>query len=104
MINKPAIPVQPQLSRRAFWDTVLSGLDFNQHASFIITRVFERGTPADQEALLGYYGKETVISTLTSVPSLLPLARERAKQLFHLSDQDFACYKSKLQARNISRY
>lgn len=104
MINKASIPANPLLSKRAFWDTDLVALDFSRHAKFIITRVFERGTPADQEALLCYYGKETIIATLTCVPNLLPLARERAKQLFHLSDTDFACSTSKPQARNFSRY
>lgn len=104
MFNKESIPVLPILSKRAFWDTEFAALDFSRHAKFIITRVFERGTPADQQALLRYYGAETIIATLTCVPTLLPLARERAKQLFHLSDPDFACSTSKPQTRNFSRY
>lgn len=104
MINKASIPAPPTLSKRAFWDTEPTALDFQRYARFIITRVFERGTPADQQALLRYYGKEAIVATLTPVPTLLPLARERAKQLFHLSDPDFACSTSKPQARNFSRY
>jgi hypothetical protein len=104
MIHQQTIPAPPKLSRRAFWDTEPAALDFSRHASFIITRVFERGTTADQQALLRYYGQKNIIATLESASSLLPIARERAKQLFHLTDEDFACCKSKPQARNFSRY
>jgi hypothetical protein len=101
MIHQQPTPAPPQLSRRAFWDTEPAALDFQRYVRFIITRVFERGTPADQQALLRYYGKETIVATLTRVPTLLSLARERAKQLFHLSDPDFACSTSKTSFRRL---
>ena len=104
MIQQQAIQALPNLSKRAFWDTELAALDFDKHAKFIITRVLERGTPADQQALLRYYGPERMIATLKNAASLLPIARERAKYLFHLSDHDFQCYKSKPQVGNSSRF
>jgi hypothetical protein len=95
---------KPALSKRAFWDTDLNALDFERHAEFIITRIFERGNESDQQAILRYYGEGPILQSLKSASSLLPIARERAKQLFHLSDQDFVCYRSKQPARNLSRY
>jgi hypothetical protein len=100
------IPIQsiPRISKRAFWDTDLAALDFSHHAKFIITRVFERGSQKDQEAILAFYGERKICAILRAAPSLLPIARERAKRSFHLSDQDFACYRSTQPARNLSRY
>ena len=104
MAERTPIEYWPKLSKRAFWDTDLAALDFNRHASFIITRVFERGSQADQEAILAFYGEKKISDILRSAHSLLPLARERAKRSFHLSDQDFACYRSTQPARNLSRF
>lgn len=91
MLHREPIQACPLLSRKAFWDTDRCALDFEQHARFIITRVFERGDTKDLEALLQFYGPELIASTLKAAPRLLPLARERAKRLFHLTDADFAC-------------
>lgn len=104
MLHRSSIPPKPVLSQRAFWDTDLRTLDFERYSDFVITRVFERGSEADKVALVPYYGEQRIIDTLTHAPSLMPIALESAKQLFHLSDQDFACYKSKPPARNFSRY
>ena len=94
----------PFLSKRAFWDVDLRAVDFTRHAGFVILRVFERGSTKDTDALIQYFGEDKVKDTLTKSKSLMPLARERAKQAFKLSDQDFACYRSKLPARNLSRF
>lgn len=104
MLQRRFIQARPRLSRRAFWDTDPASFDFERHAKFIITRVFERGDKNDQMALMSYYGKEAIIQTLKASDSLLPIARERAKKYFHLSDQDFASYTSRQPARNLSRY
>jgi hypothetical protein len=104
MAERTPIQSRPKLSKRAFWDTDLAALDFDRHANFIITRIFERGRQEDQEAILAFYGERMISDILRSAPSLLPIARERAKRNFHLSDQDFACYRSTQPARNLSRY
>lgn len=104
MAERTLIQPRPTLSKRAFWDTDLAALDFDRHANFIITRIFERGSQEDQEAILAFYGERMISTILRGAPSLLPIARERAKKSFHLSDQDFACYRSTQPARNLSRY
>ena len=103
MLRKRMIE-KPRLSGRAFWDTEISTLDFTRHSKFIISRVFERGSDEDKTAIINYYGDQQIIKTLTSMSSLMPLAIERAKQAFHLSDTDFACYTSKQRAPNYSKY
>jgi hypothetical protein len=104
MLIHTEISPQPQLSKSIFWDTDIQSLDFDRHACFVITRVFERGRKSDQQAILNYYGEHEIINTLKKANSLLPIAKERAKQLFQLSDQDFTCYTSKPQIRNFSRF
>jgi hypothetical protein len=104
MSQRSTIPAFPRLSRRAFWDTDLHSLDFDRYADFIITRVFERGSLTDKQVLIDYYGRDKITRTLTSARSLLSIAQESAKQLLHLSDQDFACYRSTQPATRYSRY
>ncbi|MCW3074175.1 MAG: hypothetical protein JWP69_1244 [Flaviaesturariibacter sp.] len=95
---------KPLLSKSAFWDADLSSLDFDRYERFIITRVFERGSESDQQALLSYYGAQKIRSVLINMPTLQPIAREWAKRLLHLSDADFKCCKNTLPLRNSSRY
>jgi hypothetical protein len=104
MLHKKSIQLSPILSKRAFWDISLHALDFSKHKKFIITRVFERGSDDDKLAILNYYGEELIISILKNSESLLPVARERAKDMFHLSDNDFACYKSNQPTASFSMY
>jgi len=40
-------------------------LDFDKYADFVIIRVFERGNENDIHQITTYYGKLTIISTLT---------------------------------------
>lgn len=103
-VERDTISQQPNLSKRGFWDINLETLDFNRYADFIITRVFERGSKRDVQNIINYYWEEDIINTLGNSASLLPIAKERAKQFFHLSDKDFACSTSKQPARSLSKY
>lgn len=104
MARRTHIQPTPPLSSRAFWDIDLRTLDFDRHAAFIITRVFEHGTPEEKEAITRFYGRDKITATLTQAHSLLPAGREWAKQMFHLSDADFLCCRSNQPARNYSRF
>lgn len=98
------IKATPPLSSRAFWDVDMHTLDFERHDSFIIIRVFERGTINEKQAITHYYEKERIIKVLTEAPSLLPAARLWAKEMFHLSDSDFLCCKDDQPYRKHSMY
>lgn len=92
------------LSKRAFWDTNLLMLDFDKYADFVIIRVFERGNENDIHQITTYYGKLTIISTLTNASSLLPRAISMSKLLFHISDEDFQCLKHSPRVMNCSMF
>jgi hypothetical protein len=104
MNSKSNTGKKPGLTRRAFWDTDLNSLNFDQYKEFAITRVMERGTEMDIEEITRYYGKETIIHTLTAADRLMPRAMAAAKRKFHLTDKDFTCSTHKLPARNYSKF
>ncbi len=104
MSKRSATDNKPSLSRRAFWDTDLNSLNFEQYKDFTITRVMERGTEKDIEEITRYYGKDIIIHTLTMANSLMPRAMAMAKKNFHLTDKDFVCFTHKLPAHNYSRF
>lgn len=104
MINSSNSGKKPGLSRRAFWDTDLNCLNFDQYKEFTIIRVMERGTENDIEEIIGYYGKETIIRTLTAADRLMPRAMAEAKRKFKLTDKDFSCSTHKLPAPNYSKF
>ncbi|HLY70090.1 MAG TPA: hypothetical protein VKR53_10215 [Puia sp.] len=43
-----------------FWDTEMSGIDWQQHERFVIDRVFERGNDIEKKEIVRYYGKEKI--------------------------------------------
>ena len=104
MISRSITGNKPGLSRRAVWDTDLNSLNFDQYKEFAITRVMERGTEKDIEEITRYYGKDTIIQTLTAAERLMPRAIAAAKRKFNLTDNDFVCSTHKLQARNYSKF
>jgi len=94
----------PALSKRAFWDTNLNTLDFDRYVNFVIIRVFERGSEHDINQIEHYYGKQTIIRTLTEADSLLPRAISMSKHLLQIPDEDFKCLKHSPQAMNFSMF
>ena len=54
---------QPDLSKirkGIFWDTTIDHIDFAAHKSYVITRVFERGTEEEINEIIRFYGIETI--------------------------------------------
>ena len=49
------------LSNTTFWDKEMSTLDSQQHASFIIVRVFQHGLIADIKCVLKNYTSREII-------------------------------------------
>lgn len=94
----------PQLSKFAFWDIDLSRMDFAKYADFAIIRVFERGTMDDIKQIIGYYGEQRVIRSLTTATTLLPRAVKLGELLFGLSRNQFACSSTSQSAMTYSKY
>lgn len=64
----------PVFERRIFWDVNFETLDYDNKASFVIERVFERGDVQDIRNCRRYYGDEQVKQVLMEA-KYLPLNR-----------------------------
>jgi addiction module HigA family antidote len=53
-------PDLSKLRKVTFWDTTFDKIDWKQNMVAVIKRVFSRGTEAEQEEIIRFYGKEVV--------------------------------------------
>jgi hypothetical protein len=95
---------EPQLSRRAFWDTRLETLDFDRYDKFVVIRVLERGSTSDIREIIRYYGKDKIITIVTLADQLMPRAFIISKRLFHLTKDQYKCLNGTIQVKNYSMY
>ena len=58
----------PKLRRILFWDSDMSKIDWQQHAKFIIERVYERGTKEERDEIDRFYGLEMVKELIHDLP------------------------------------
>lgn len=82
----------PKLSKRAFWDINFNELDFDKHADFIITRVFNFGKWDDIIAVSSTYGKKKVSEVLVNAEGLNENTLLLASTLFDINQKNFKCY------------
>lgn len=88
--------VFPKISKRTFWDVDIDEQDFKHASSWIITRVFDRGTLEEVFSIINYYGfdfvKEVLITTPDNLPNHTILL---ARAIFKLNYTDFKCSERK---------
>lgn len=86
----------PHLPKRTLWDVDISAELFSEHADWVITRVFDRGTLDEVFAIINYYGfdfvKGVLINTTDNLPNHSILL---ARAIFNLNYSDFKCSKGK---------
>jgi hypothetical protein len=58
--------MQLPLSKTAFWDTPLENINEQDHADFIITRVFQYGLINDIKQVLRFYSASQIIHAFRS--------------------------------------
>jgi hypothetical protein len=80
------------LSKTAFWDVDFEKLDYQQHALFIISQVFNYGIWNDQLAVLRYYGVDRVKAEVVKTPYLNKKTLSFLCHIFDLQASDFTCY------------
>ena len=56
---------KPVFAKRIFWDVVFENIDYDNKASWVIERVFERGDVDDIRQCRRYYGDEKINEVLT---------------------------------------
>jgi hypothetical protein len=62
----------PIFNKRIFWDVRFEEIDYEEKASFVICRVFERGDVEDIRQCRRFYGDEKIKEVLKTV-KFLPL-------------------------------
>jgi|AntRauTorckE5430_2_1112549.scaffolds.fasta_scaffold01646_9 hypothetical protein len=82
-----------QFSKGLFWDLDCEKLDFQEHKTQVIPRVFMKGTLDDIIQALRYYGKEQIKSVLLQTRYLDEKTLALAAVFFNADKQDFRCYK-----------
>lgn len=86
----------PQISKRTFWDVDICETDFKHSYSWVITRVFDRGTLDEVFSIVNYYGSDFVKEVLTTTSENLPNHTILlARAFFKLNYTDFKCSERK---------
>ncbi|MEI8278423.1 MAG: hypothetical protein WCG87_01595 [Bacteroidota bacterium] len=88
MLKKDA----PILNKRIFWDVDFNTLDYDNKASFIIERVFERGDVPDIRACRRYYGDPVIKEVLTNAKWLSLPVIYLGCAIFNNELKDYKCY------------
>jgi len=86
---------EPQLSKRAFWDTNMSSIDYVKHAKFVVEKIVERGTHQDFINILKFYGFEEVKQLVLKANWLSDISINFCCTLFRVKPTDFKCYEKK---------
>ena len=98
------IAIKPYDNKRIFWDVDYTKLDFENRASFIIERVFERGDVEDIRQCRRFYGDEKVANALLHAKWLMPQTVHLASALFNNEPQDYRCFKQIQLSQTLSLY
>ena len=83
---------KPVFDPRIFWDVHFDKLDYDDKASFIIERVFERGDVEDIRQCRRYYGDEKVAEVLLNAKFLPERRLHLAAAVIDKPITAFRCY------------
>ena len=83
---------KPVFNKRIFWDVDFEKLDYDNKASFIIERVFERGDVDDIRQCRRYYGDEKVSEVLLNAKYLPERRLHLAAAVIDKPITAFRCY------------
>ena len=81
-----------QLSSHLFWDVDRLALNSEDHASFLICRIMERGSSEDVRLAWRYYGEDRVRDVLLQAPALSRKTINFFANQFRLSCDAFRAY------------
>ncbi len=84
---------KPKFNQRIFWDVDTKTLDYEQHAAFIIARVFERGDVEDIRQCRRFYGDEKVREVLLNAKYLPEHRIHLSAAVVNEPLEAFRCYK-----------
>lgn len=85
--------MQLQLRPSLFWDVNVSDIDLQKHQASVIERITLRGRLDEFQAMLRYYGKETVKNALLNIRYLDKVTLYFCSAIFDVPVTEFRCYK-----------
>lgn len=83
---------QPIFNRRIFWDVRFEEIDYDDKASFVICRVFERGDVDDIRQCRRYYGDGKIKEVLKEVKYLPLHTIHFISAIFDIPINELRCY------------
>lgn len=84
--------MQLKLYRTTFWDIDFDKLDADEHAAFIVERVFSEGKLTELKQILSYYQQSQIISFLKDAAFLDEKTLTFCSVLFGIDKSEFKCY------------
>ena len=82
-----------ELRPSLFWDSDVKTLDLEKHKRAIIERTMMRGVKEEFDALLQYYGKDTIREIALSARYLDKYTLSFCSAIFNVPITEFRCYK-----------
>lgn len=95
-MEKPLIP--PVLSPTLFWDTDMANIDWEKHAPSVIERVLTRGTLAEWDEIVRYYGEDFIRDTALNLRYMDRATLWFCSGYFNQPLDTFRCYTSILSS------
>lgn len=82
----------PVISNKAFWDVSFEKLDFEKSSLFIMQKVFNYGSWADQIEILKFYGMTRIKNEITEASYLRKPVLSFLCTILQLKKTNFKCY------------
>jgi hypothetical protein len=83
---------KPTINPVLFWDTEISKIDWEAHASYIIERVLTRGNLQDWSEIKRYYGLERIKNEALDLRYLDKMTLNFCSLIFKTPESEFRCY------------
>ncbi len=93
---------ETMLGKSLFWEAVVSELDMEVHAMYIVPRVMDYGTLEDVRFVMKYYGKPRIKEILLDAPALQRRTISFFASYFSLPQDSFKAY-NRLKSAQWSR-
>jgi hypothetical protein len=99
-----ATGLKPNISSRAFWDVDFEKIDYEKRSSFVIDKVFNYGTFAEQIEIIKFYGIERIKEDVVKIPYFKKPVFAFICGFFNLDKSLFIAYNRRKQQPNFWEY
>ena len=85
LLKEQAKPNPAVFSKFLFWDTDITKIEWQRQKTAVIRRVFERGTEAEINEIISFYGEKAVADILRKTPRYLHSLAQNAGKYLQIS-------------------